>query len=127
MATRTSLLTQSCLDLLTAKGFYCWRSNNIPVSVIENGKRTFRKFNGMKGVSDILAVAPHPAMFDETSPLVWKSRSGCIWCIEIKTAKDKQSPDQKKFQEQIEKRGGIYMIVRDTIDELDWRLGLSGF
>lgn len=32
--------------------------------------------------------------------------------IEIKFGKDKQSPEQKKFQQQIEAMGGLYMIVR---------------
>ena len=118
--TRTNELTRSCITLLEAKGFYCWRSNNVPVSVIENGKRTFRKFNGKKGVSDILAVACGRKSDNGLHG------AGVIWCVEIKN-KDKQSEDQKEFQRQIEKRGGFYVLVRSTTDELLKRLKEEGY
>jgi len=40
--------------------------------------------------------------------------------IEIKFGKDRQSEVQKKYQEQIEKAGGIYVIVKDFDSFLIW-------
>lgn len=40
--------------------------------------------------------------------------------IEIKWQKDKQSDDQKKYQQSIEKSGGIYIIVKTFDDFVDW-------
>lgn len=58
----------------------------------------------VKGASDISAII--------------KSNKGTIipWKIEIKIGKDKQSDNQKKYQETIEKSGGVYDIVR-SLDE----------
>lgn len=40
--------------------------------------------------------------------------------IEVKTGKDRQSEAQKKYQEDIEKAGGIYIIVKCFDDFMDW-------
>lgn len=40
--------------------------------------------------------------------------------IEIKYGKDRQSEAQKKYQESIEKAGGIYIIVKDFDSFLVW-------
>lgn len=40
--------------------------------------------------------------------------------IEIKWKKDSQSDDQKKYQQSIEKSGGIYIIVKTFDDFVDW-------
>lgn len=40
--------------------------------------------------------------------------------IEIKWQKDRQSDDQKKYQQSIEKSGGIYIIVKTFDDFVDW-------
>jgi len=40
--------------------------------------------------------------------------------IEIKWKKDNQSDDQKKYQQSIEKSGGIYIIIKTFDDFVDW-------
>lgn len=40
--------------------------------------------------------------------------------IEVKIGKDRQSEAQKKYQAQIEKAGGIYIIVKTFEDFLTW-------
>jgi hypothetical protein len=40
--------------------------------------------------------------------------------IEIKFGKDRQSDAQKRYQEQIEKAGGVYIIVKTFDGFLDW-------
>jgi hypothetical protein len=40
--------------------------------------------------------------------------------IEIKYGKDRQSDDQIKYQEMIEKAGGIYIIVKNFDDFIQW-------
>lgn len=76
---------------------------------VPNGqKRTERQTawlhdEGMvNGVSDIILLKPnsrHPYL-----------------CIENKTAKGRQSPEQKLFQQAVEKQGGKYVIIR-SMDE----------
>lgn len=40
--------------------------------------------------------------------------------IEIKWQKDRQSDDQKNYQQSIEKAGGIYIIIKTFDDFVDW-------
>lgn len=40
--------------------------------------------------------------------------------IEIKFGKDRQSDAQKRYQEQIEKAGGIYIIVKEFDSFIEW-------
>ena len=40
--------------------------------------------------------------------------------IEVKIGRDKQSPDQKKYQEAIEASGGIYYIAKDFESFYKW-------
>ena len=40
--------------------------------------------------------------------------------IEIKWKKDTQSDNQKKYQQSIEKSGGIYIIIKTFDDFIDW-------
>ena len=76
---------------------------------VPNGqKRTSRQASwlheeGMvNGVSDMILLKPN-------------SRHGYL-CIEKKTKKGKQSAEQKVFQQEVEKHGGKYVIVR-SLDE----------
>jgi hypothetical protein len=64
--------------------------------------------SGTRGTSDISAVI-----------------SGKAVKIEIKM-KDKQSPDQKKYQESVEKAGGLYWLVRSFDEFLNLYNQLNG-
>lgn len=77
-------------------------------AVPNGGKRTSRqaawlKEEGMKaGVSDML--------------LLKRTSQYGFLCIENKTPKGRQEPEQKVFQFEVERHGGKYIIVR-SIDE----------
>jgi len=58
---------------------------------------------GQKGTADISAVIRGRAVK-----------------IEIKVGKDRQSADQKKYQQAIEQAGGIYLIVRSFEEFYFW-------
>jgi predicted RNA-binding Zn-ribbon protein involved in translation (DUF1610 family) len=59
------------------------------------------KAQGVKsGVTDVLLLIP--------------KKGYANLCLEFKTAKGRQSDDQKEFQRQIEGAGGKYMIVRSV-------------
>ena len=40
--------------------------------------------------------------------------------IEVKYGKDRQSDDQKRYQQQIETAGGIYIIARNMDEFIEW-------
>lgn len=40
--------------------------------------------------------------------------------IEVKVGKDRQSENQKQYQEAIERAGGVYMIARDFDSFVEW-------
>ena len=61
------------------------------------------KGTGTDGTSDIHAVV-----------------KGMAIKIEIKAGKDRQSEAQRRYQESIERNGGVYMIVRTFEDFLNW-------
>lgn len=46
--------------------------------------------------------------------------------IEIKVGRDKQSDYQRRYQEQVERAGGVYMIIRDMDQFLAWYEAISG-
>lgn len=51
--------------------------------------------------------------------------------IEIKVQGDRQSQDQKDRQKKIERAGGVYLLVRDTVSTLhqglvSWGFDISG-
>jgi hypothetical protein len=96
----------SVLKTLSAFGVFAWRSNNMGVRRSRGGK-DFYTFAGIRGVSDIIAVHPH---------------TGQIICIECKaTGKlNQQSHEQAFFQHDIERNGGIYLLVDNYEQIIKW-------
>lgn len=82
--------------------------SHIFFSVPNGTKRTAKQTDWLKdeglvpGVSDMILLKPN-------------SLHGYL-CIENKTPKGKQSPEQVLFQEAVEKNGGKYIIIR-SLDE----------
>lgn len=106
-------LTKSILAYFEFKGIKAWRQSSegrfiqgkeytdwMGRKKQEKGQYIPRA-GGAKGSADITATLP---------PL------GRRLEVEVKYGKDRQSPDQKKFQEEIEAMGGIYIIVRTWDD-----------
>jgi hypothetical protein len=85
-------LTKQVLKELELRGVWVWRQNNIHVQG--------RTFNGKRGVPDIIGV----------------NKKGKFIGIEIKAGKDRMSEFQEAFKEEIEKRGAVYLVVRNLQD-----------
>ena len=67
------------------------------------GKGTYTKTTGTKGSADISATV-----------------NGRSVKIEIKIGADRQSEDQKRYQESIERAGGVYKIVKNFDEFIEW-------
>lgn len=64
------------------------------------------------GVADLILLVPQ--WFT-----TWRREQGCLCaglCIEMKTAKGRQSPEQKEWQARVEKMGYEYAVCR-SLDE----------
>jgi hypothetical protein len=109
-------LTRCVLDWLQLNGWQAERINTMgrPIDKRQQvtdvlgrtktiGSMTWGKSTATKGSADISATI--------------KGRSVKI---EIKYGKDRQSQEQKKYQEMIEQSGGIYLIVRTFDDLFNW-------
>jgi len=87
-------LTKSIKALINLTGGYAFRVN--VGGIFDEKKHKFRTTGATKGVSDLIAC--------------YKGR---FVGIEIKYHRDKQSENQKKWQQHIENSGGVYVIARD--------------
>lgn len=101
---RESEIVRQCLDYLKMKGIYCWRQNQAAVPLAGGG---FRRFSGLRGVSDILGI-----------------HQGRFLAVEVKTPIGRVSDYQKRFLSEIQARGGIALIVR-SVDELATALDID--
>lgn len=83
-----------------------WRSNNIPPSSFNNGKKFYYKVSvhAKGGIPDIIIV-----------------KEGMFIGLEVKD-KSKQSESQIEFEKCIKKNGGQYYIVRSIQDVIDLKL-----
>lgn len=64
------------------------------------------------GVADLILLVPQ--WFT-----TWREEQGCLFaglCIEMKTAKGRQSPEQKEWQAKVESRGYRYAVCRSFDD-----------
>jgi len=98
-------IQRQCLDWLHLQGILAWRSNQIPVPLKGGG---FRRFTGLKGVSDILGMY---TQFAGEEPM------GLLLAIEVKQPKKKPTPEQEQFLKQVDDGGGIGFCVH-SLDEL---------
>lgn len=78
-----------------------WR-NNVGQMIDKDGRRVVFGVGG-KGAADLLG------MFN-----------GRFVAVEIKTPIGRQSPEQKLFQQLVEKRGGVYVLLRSVEEARRW-------
>ena len=97
MAREENAVQKACLQLLHLCGCVAWRNQSTP-AMNEIGR--FKRFNGRKGVSDIIGVLP----------------KGVALFVECKSAKGRQSPEQKQFQAEVEAAGAVYILARSVRD-----------
>lgn len=102
MLTESDIL-RACLDWLLYQQVMCWRQNQAAVPLPNGG---FRRFNGRKGLPDIIAILPP---------------HGTFVAIEVKKPGGKMSKEQIAFHEELVKNGGVSICVT-SLDELmrDW-------
>lgn len=95
---RESDLVAAVIQWLRYHRIFAWRQNN--TAVFDKRSRSFRRFQGLRGVSDILGVLP----------------DGRFLAIECKVGTRPLTDDQKKFLRQIENNGGLSLVVRSLAD-----------
>jgi hypothetical protein len=108
-----SKVQKECINYLAELEFKgkltAWRQNNVGVWDAKAG--TYRKggLGSRKGIPDIMGcLPPH----------------GRMLAVEVKGPKGVQSSEQKGFQRDITRMGGLYLLVRD-VEEL--KLALASF
>lgn len=97
-------LVRLCVSYLLVKGHYCWRNNTgaTRASYTDKDGRTKQRYwrAGIRGSSDILGV----------------SKDGRFIAIECKVGKNKTTPHQELFLQEIKSRGGIALVAYDVDD-----------
>ena len=106
-------IQRACLEWLRAKGFFCWRQNQAAVPLAGGG---FRKFNGLRGVSDILGILPQTVSVDGK-----QETFGNFLAIEVKQPGKKPTDEQEAFLKRVNELGGVGICVR-ALDELESEL-----
>ena len=94
-------LTKCIIDFLTHSGWQAERINTM--GKYDAYRKKWIKGTGTRGSADISAT------------IFGKSVK-----IEIKIGKDRQSEDQKNYQQMIEKAGGVYIIAKDFDSFVEW-------
>ena len=114
MSTPGSELQTAVIKYLEKKGVLCWRNNNKPTwdAKMNNGRGGYRKFAGLRGVPDIIAITP-PGV---------KQCGGLFVGIEIKAAKDKMSSHQILFAKRCATNNAEYHVIKkiEDIKALDY-------
>lgn len=119
MASEENAVQRACLEYLTkVRGWTAWRSNQIPARLPGGG---YRRFAGLRGVSDILCVVP------VTVDVVGRGRMvyGVLLAVEAKSSRGKLRPEQVTFKEAVEAAGGVYVVAR-CVGDLVEALGKEG-
>lgn len=78
---------------------------NCPVGYDKERKITY----GVKGKADLVGICP---MIGHHPPI------GRTFCLEIKTAKGRQSADQMQYAAMVKRWGGFYSVVRSVEEAL---------
>jgi len=100
---KESDILRAVLQYLSFRPGFWFRSNTGAVVAEHRGKKRLIRF-GIKGAADIFGILP-PA--------------GRFVALEIKSKTGRQSPEQKSFQEEVEKAGGWYLLARGVSDLIE--------
>jgi hypothetical protein len=95
--TNANQLAAYAVKVFTQAGWICWRQNN--VAVCDRGQ--FRRFVGLKGVSDVIG---------------FHATDGRFLAVEIKVGRDRLSPDQANFLHSVNRAGGLGIVVTHAKD-----------
>lgn len=86
-------LTRQIIKYCNLNGHFAFRASNTPAGTRRSNVQT-------KGVADILGC----------------TKDGLALAIEVKIGDDKQSEEQKVFEKEYKKRGGVYIVARKLED-----------
>jgi hypothetical protein len=114
LTNRESDVLSACLHYLKLKGIFCWRQNQGAIPLKDGG---YRRFNGLKGVADILGILPQRVQVVGEGPTLF----GNLLAVETKRPREKLRPEQEEFLRQVNASGGLGFCVHG-VDELERKL-----
>ena len=115
VSNRESAVLSACLDYLRLHGIFCWRQNQGAIPLEGGG---YRRFVGLKGVSDVLGILPQTVrVVGEERPVTFGNLLG----VETKRPGEKLRPEQEEFLARVNELGGVGLCVHG-VDELQEQL-----
>lgn len=108
-------------DLLKARGIMCFRLNSGNFFASYKGK-TRRIMGNPSGTADLLAVFNRKMRLILNGIAMGFAEELCqelVW-IELKRVGARQSPEQKVFQQMVEKEGHTYLLIHSAAELNDW-------
>ena len=114
IADRESDVLAACLQYLAVKGIFAWRQNQGAIPLKNGG---YRRFVGLRGVSDILGILPQRVDVVGEGEV----RFGNLLAVEVKRPGEKPRPEQAAFLERVNELGGVGICVH-SVAELEARL-----
>jgi hypothetical protein len=102
----SSRLTDAVCNYLNYAGHFVYRSNNMGRQ-LPNGRWINPK--GKRGIPDISGCA----------------KNGKALYVEIKIGRDKLTPEQQMFQNEVRRRGGYCLEIRSVDEIINWHDGIA--
>lgn len=109
-------LTKCICDFLNMSGYQAERINTMG-RMLDNRKTVTDVIGRQKTIGSTKYI---PTTGTKGSADISATIAGRSVKIEVKYGKDRQSAEQKAYQEQIERAGGTYYIARDFQSFYDW-------
>lgn len=114
VSTRESDVLSACLQYLRLRGVFAWRQNQGAIPLKDGG---YRRFVGLKGVSDILGILPQTV--DVVNAGRWTF--GNLLAVETKRPGEKPRLEQEEFLRRVNDLGGVGLCVH-SVGELEEQL-----
>lgn len=108
MGTVENNVCAACFRWLKMQGAFVWRNNTRTVMVAGKGGKPRPMFFGLPGSPDIIGVLPGGRFIGVECKKPLGPRGGTNGSV--------QSDDQRAFQNECEKVGGLYVLARDVDD-----------
>jgi hypothetical protein len=109
-------LTKCICDFITFMGYQAERINTMG-RMLDNRKTVTDVLGRTKTIGSTKYI---PTTGTKGSADISATIAGKSVKIEVKINKDRQSEHQKAYQEQIEKAGGVYLIIKDFDSFFYW-------
>lgn len=103
-------VVKGCLALLQLRGAFVWRNQSRTIMVPGVGGKPRPMYFGLVGSADIIGVLPSGRFVAVECKKPLGPRGGM--------GGSAQTPEQRTFQQDVERRGGLYVLAR-SVDELN--------